>query len=269
MAHRDRHAAPDSREGTTLRYNSTLDSSTIRHCSDDAIVRPRLSRLTSASDTRTATSALGALPAISLAGPLAEGIFVTLGWPEADEYDRITALRNRPAVRACFFDPRPLDPLANREWIAHRMQRPREGLLSIRIGPHCVFCGTIGWSGYDPDVHTLEIGRLVVDAALVRPFRSGFPDGYPGVALDASNALLEFAFTRMGVERVTSVFLAERALPRRVNILCGGRHAGDSERVRPDGSRVRVSCMALTRAEWSARLPEPLAPAAPSIIYGS
>ncbi|MEO8132742.1 MAG: GNAT family N-acetyltransferase [Betaproteobacteria bacterium] len=185
-----------------------------------------------------------------LDGPIAEGQFVALGWPERDEYDLITALRNRPVVRACFLDSRTLDLAANREWIAHGMKRPHEGLLSVRLGPQHVFCGTIGWSGYEPEKRTFDIGRLVIDAAMVRPYRVSFPAGYPGVALDASRALLRFAFERMGLEYVTSFFLADRALPRRINVLCGGRNTGDVERVRPDGSRVRVCCMSFSRADW-------------------
>jgi hypothetical protein len=64
--------------------------------------------------------------------------------------------------------------------------------------------------------------------------------------------LLRFAFERMGLDYVTSVFLADHALPRRLNLLAGGRPAGDAERVRPDGSRVRVTCMRLTREQWLA-----------------
>lgn len=183
------------------------------------------------------------------------GEFVALGWVAPAEYDLVTALRNRPAVRAAFLDSRPLDPAANREWLARGMKRPREGLLSIRIGPRRVFCGTIGWSGYDPHLRTFEIGRLIVDAAAVRPYRASFPAHYPGVAVDACRALLRFAFDTMGLDYVTSVLLAGRALPRRVNLLAGGEPAGDAERERPDGSRVRVTCMRLTRERWLATQP--------------
>ena len=190
--------------------------------------------------------------ALPLEGPVVDGIFVSLGWPEPPEYDLITALRNRPAVRACFLDSRALDLELNREWLAHGMKRPWEGVLSLRIGPQRSFCGTIGWSGYDPDQRTFEIGRLVVDAAAVRPHRASFPADYPGVGVDASVTLLRFAFERMGLNYVTSVYLTGRALPRRVNRLAGGRHAGDAERERPDGGRVRVTCMCLTREQWFA-----------------
>jgi RimJ/RimL family protein N-acetyltransferase len=190
---------------------------------------------------------------LPLEGTVAVGRLVSLAWPEPAEYDLITALRNRPATRACFLDSRPLDPAANRLWLSRGMNRPREGLLSLRFGPGRVFCGTIGWSGYEPSMRTFEIGRLMVDTAVLRPLRTNCPAGYPGAAVDASIALLDFAFQTLELDYVTSVFLAGNALPRRVNLLAGGQYAGDAERERPDGSRVRVTCMRLARQEWFAR----------------
>jgi RimJ/RimL family protein N-acetyltransferase len=190
--------------------------------------------------------------ALPLEGPIAEGECISLGWPEPAEYDFITALRNRSAVRPCFLDSRPLDQAANRDWLARGMNRPREGLLSLRIGPQRSFCGTIGWSGYEANLRTFEIGRLAVDAAVVRPHRASFPPGYAGVGVDASVTLLRFAFERMGLEYVTSFFLSDRAPSRRVHLLAGGRHVGEAERERPDGTRVRVTLVRITRAEWLA-----------------
>ena len=187
-----------------------------------------------------------------LDGPVVGGECITLGWPEPVEYDQITVLRNRPAVRGCFLDPRPLDIERNREWLARGMRRPTEGLLSIRIGGENAFCGTIGWSGYDPERRTFEIGRLIVDARAVVRHRSTFPPGYPGVALDASTALLRFAFETLALENVTSRFLSDLTLPRRVNVLAGGVKVGEAEQLRPDGSRVKVSCILLTRERWRA-----------------
>ena len=185
-----------------------------------------------------------------LDGPVVGGECITLGWPEPTEYDRITALRNRPAVRGCFLDPRPLDVERNRAWLARGMKRPTEGLLSIRIGGENAFCGTIGWSGYDPERRTFEIGRLIVDPRTVVRHRSAFPHGYAGVALDASTALLRFAFDSLALDNVTSRFLSDLALPRRVNVLAGGVWVGETEQLRPDGSRVKVSCILLTRERW-------------------
>jgi len=133
------------------------------------------------------------------------------------------------------------------------MNRPREGLLSLRFGPQRVFCGTIGWSGHEPCMRTFEIGRLMVDTAVLRPLRTNYPTGYPGVAVDASMALLDFAFETLDIDYVSSVFIAGNALSRRVIVLAGGQYLGDSERERPDGSRVRVTCMRLTRQDWLAR----------------
>lgn len=190
---------------------------------------------------------------LPLEGTVAAGRLVLLAWPEPAEYDLITALRNRPVTRACFLDSRPLDPAANRLWLSRGMDRPQEGLLSLRFGPQRVFCGTIGWSGYEPRMRTFEIGRLMVDTAVLRPLRTSYPAEYPGVAVDASMALLDFAFETLDLDCVSSVFIAGNSLPRRVNVLAGGQYAGDAERERPDGSRVRVTCMRLTRQDWLAK----------------
>ncbi len=187
-----------------------------------------------------------------LDGPVTTGDRISLGWPEPTEYDTITALRNRPSVRRCFLDSRPLDPAANRIWLERGMQRPQEGLLSIRLGTRRTLCGTIGWSGYDPALGTFEIGRLMVDATVVRSHRALLPAGYPGVAVDASRALLRYAFEHMRLAFVTSVLISGLALPRRVNLLAGGVIAGESERVRADGSRVRVTTFVLERERWQA-----------------
>lgn len=186
-------------------------------------------------------------------GTVATGRLVSLAWPDPAEYDLITELRNRPATRACFLDSRPLDLMANRQWLSRGMDRPREGLLSLRFGPHRVFCGTIGWSGYEPRMRTFEIGRLMVDAAVLRPLRTNFPAGYPGAAVDAGITLLDFAFQTLDLDYVSSVFIAGNALARRINVLAGCRFVGDVERERPDGSRIWVTCMRLTRQDWLAR----------------
>jgi RimJ/RimL family protein N-acetyltransferase len=188
-----------------------------------------------------------------LDGIVAAGECETLGWPEPREFDQITALRNRPAVRRCFLDPRPLDPAANREWLARGMKRPIEGLLAIRLGDAAgPLCGTIGWSGYDAARRTFEIGRLIVDARMIAVNRNHLPHGYCGIAVDASNALLRFVFEALRFDHVTSRFLSDLALPRRVNLLAGGVPDGETEQLRADGSPVRVTRMLLTRQRWRA-----------------
>ena len=190
---------------------------------------------------------------IPLDGSVTVGQCIALGWPEPAEYDRITALRNRPQVRGCFLDPRPLDVARNREWLARGMRRPQEGLLAIRIGgDDAALCGTIGWSGLDPVLRTMEAGRLIVDARALVPYRSMFPPGYRGVALDAVAALLRFAFATLEFESVTSRFISSLPLPltRRANLLSGGVSVGESEHVRADGSRVRITHVLLTRERW-------------------
>ena len=189
---------------------------------------------------------------IPLAGPLFPGRAVDLGWPEPHEYDRITALRNRPAVRERFLDPRPLDLERNREWLARGMRRPFEAVLSIRLRAGGGFAGAIGWSGYDRSAGTFEMGRVMVDTAAVLPYRDRLPPGYEGVAADAGVAVRDYAFGRMGVVRMTSTVIGDNALSRRATLLGGARMAGVSRAVRTDGTEVDLVHFEMTRDEWLA-----------------
>ncbi|CAG0969042.1 hypothetical protein BURK1_01123 [Burkholderiales bacterium] len=189
---------------------------------------------------------------IPLSGPLFAGRCVAVGWPEAHEYDRITALRNRDGVRNRFLDPRPLDLARNREWLAHGMPRPREAVLAIRLSASGTFVGAIGWSGYDPARAELELGRVMVDARALHSHRQAFPAGYPGVAADAGMALRDFAFGRMGVRRMTSVVIGDNALSRRAVLLGGARPVDSVTVTRADGTEVALLRLEMTRDEWRA-----------------
>ena len=189
---------------------------------------------------------------IPLDGPLFDGIAVRVGWPVQDEYDRITTLRNRDAVRGRFLDPRPLDLAANRDWLAHGMRRPWEAVLSIRLADGGSWVGAIGWSGYDSARRTMEFGRMMVDVDSLLPHRARLPDRYPGIAADASSALRDFVFSRMGVTRLTFSILSDNVLSRRTAQLGGARPIGERPVVRPDGSRVTLLDLEMTRDDWLA-----------------
>jgi hypothetical protein len=79
-------------------------------------------------------------------GILCEGRCIRVGWPEESELDAITALRNRPEISRQFFDSRPLDPVRNRQWLQHGINRPYEAVLSIRMKCDDALVGSIGWS---------------------------------------------------------------------------------------------------------------------------
>lgn len=190
--------------------------------------------------------------AIPLDGPLFDGVAVRVGWPAAGEFDRITGLRNRDAVRACFLDPRPLDLVANRAWLARGMRRPEEAVLSIRLLDDDTWVGAIGWSGYDPARGTMEFGRMMVDVESVLPHRTRLPARYPGVAADASSALRDFVFSRMGVTRLTFTILSDNELSRRTARLGGARPVGERVVVRGDGTRIAVTDLEMTRDDWLA-----------------
>lgn len=191
-------------------------------------------------------------PTIPLTGALFDGRCVRVGWPEPDEFDRITSLRNRPQVRRRFLDPRPLDFERNRDWLARGMQRPREALLSIRLAANAAWAGTIGWTGYDPDRRVLDIGRIMVDAHAVMPHRELLPAGYPGIAVDAGRALRDYVFSHLGLAVMTCVVVDGNALSRRTVLMSGLRPVGTSESVRADGTKVRLFDFAMTRDDWIA-----------------
>ena len=189
---------------------------------------------------------------IPLAGPLYRARCVEVGWPEPDEFDRITELRNREAVRSRFLDPRPLDLVANRAWLAHGMKRPREAVLSIRLLANGAFVGTVGWSGFDAEAGTFELGRTMVDARALLPCRDLLPDDYLGVGADATLALRDFGFERLSLRRMSCVAIGDNALSRRMLALAGAREVDTVTATRADGTEVALVRYEMTRDEWRA-----------------
>lgn len=200
----------------------------------------------------TATTTLPALP---LSGVVCHGSRVELGWPEPTEYDLLTAMRNRPAVRERFLDARPLDPERNRAWLATGMRRPFEGVLAIRLGGSPV--GMIGWSHWDPKAGTLELGRVIVAADAVRRAGVVLPPDYPGVAADAAITLRDALFTLLDVQVMRSVYFADNALAARLNVAAGGTLASRRTVERPDGRTVELVEMQMTRETWLAHHASP------------
>jgi RimJ/RimL family protein N-acetyltransferase len=184
---------------------------------------------------------------IPLSGPLFAGRCVTAGWPEEHEFDAITALRNSETARHRFLDSSPLDVLRNRVWLKSGMRRPYEGLLSIRLGGD--FVGAAGWSDWDPQARSLEIGRIMVNTWAV--LRSGYelPHDYPGIGADAMGALREFLFTVFDLERMYADVIAGNPLARRLGTRGGGR-ISQERRHRADGTSVEVLHFELSRTEW-------------------
>lgn len=198
----------------------------------------------------TAAQAIPPAPVIPLAGVLCHGRLVELGWPEEHEFDALTALRNRPPVRARFLDPRPLDIAANREWLRCGMRRPDEALLAIRQRTTGALCGMIGWSRWDRETGTLDLGRAVVDVHAVRGHFAAAWHPHPGIGLDAGTTLRDYAFERMRVSVLRTVYIGDNAHSARLNRLAGGRISGRTREVRRDGSEVELVHAEMTREEW-------------------
>jgi RimJ/RimL family protein N-acetyltransferase len=186
---------------------------------------------------------------IPLEGPIAAGRRVALGWPEEHEFDAITALRNSETARHRFFDSRLIDVERNREWLRSGMKRPYEGLLSIRLEGS--FVGMAGWSDWDPQARSVEIGRIVVDTWSVMRSAHDLPDDYPGIGADAVGALVDLMFNAFEVERMYADIIVGNPAARRLATQWGGE-VTTARRQRPDGSIVEVHHFELPRPRWLA-----------------
>jgi RimJ/RimL family protein N-acetyltransferase len=187
-----------------------------------------------------------------LQGPLFEGRCVSVGWPEPSEIAALTSWRNRPQVRSKFLDPRPLDPERNRDWISHGMRRPYEALLAIHLRQSGALAGAIGWSRGDPHEGSFELGRVMIDSAVLQRHRKDFPADYVGVAADAGAGLRDFGFRVLGLALIRCVLIDDNRLSRRAVLFGGGRIVGTSRVQRADGTEVTVTKLELRRAEWEA-----------------
>lgn len=153
---------------------------------------------------------------IPLAGELARGQAVVLGWPEPDELDRITGLRNGPQTQPWFLDRRTLDPEANRRFLSEGLAKPFESILAVRWLQDGSFLGSIGWMDWRPAARKIALGRLMVDHKAVLAVGSRFPPGYQGVAADAARTLGEFVFEVMKVRFISYCYLEQNPRARRV-----------------------------------------------------
>jgi RimJ/RimL family protein N-acetyltransferase len=185
-----------------------------------------------------------------LHGPLTEGRCVRLGWPEEDELDAITALRNRAAVRKQFLDRRPLDPARNRNWLRSGMKRPYEAVLAIRLKHDNTFVGVIGWSHGDPVGGSLELGRVMVDAQALRACRHRFPKDYQGVAVDAGVAVRDYAFEVLDLRLIRMEVIEANRSSLRAAVAGGGRIVSARAQQLADGNEVRLIALEFDRSDW-------------------
>lgn len=183
-------------------------------------------------------------------GILCNGIMVTVGWPEKNEYDLITNLRNRHSVKEWFLDSRPLDIIRNRNWIESGMQRPKEALLSIRFKNDNLFLGTIGWTDWNLDTATACFGRLTVDIQAVKKVKDKFPQNYIGIAIDAGRAMRDFAMIDMKLNAIETFLFANNLKAKWVNEAIGLKEVSKGFRINSGGVQIETLEMRLTRSEW-------------------
>ncbi len=187
---------------------------------------------------------------INTNGILCNGTLVTVGWPEKNEYDLITNLRNKDSVKGWFLDARLLDTNRNRNWIESGMQRPKEALLSIRFKNDNLFLGTIGWTDWDLDLATACFGRLMVDIQAVKKVKGKFPENYPGIAIDAGRAVRDFAMIDMKLDAIETFLFANNLKAKWVNEAIGLKEVSKIFRTNSVGVQIETIEMRLTRNEW-------------------
>ena len=183
-------------------------------------------------------------------GVLCEGRCIRLAWPEDEDLDTITALRNRPDVCRQFLDSRPLDPVRNRHWLLHGMKRPYEAVLAIRMRIDDAFVGSIGWSKGDAAAGTLELGRVMVDAAKAAAYGPGLPRDYPGIAVDAGVALRDFLFAVLPLRTIRMTVIVGNRLSLRAATTGGGRIVASGVARRADGVEVDVAYLECRREDF-------------------
>lgn len=175
---------------------------------------------------------------------------VVLRWPDGDDADRITTLRNQSQVRRRFLDQRLLDPIVNRAWLLSGMDRSHEAILAIRWASNGLFLGMIGWTDWDQERRTACFGRLAVASHVLRQLPQSELLNYSGVAVDAALALRDFAFERMELAEATTWYLADNMQSAHINRAVGMVEQERRLRVREDGTAVQTVELVLTRARW-------------------
>lgn len=187
---------------------------------------------------------------IETSGTLCESELLSLGWPEEHEFEAITELRNKSYVRKWFLNDRVIELDANRSWLAHGMNRPKEALLSVRLRQGGSFLGTVGWSDWDLEQAEAWFGRIAVDLSRLRKAAGHFPQSYEGVALDATITLRDFAFARMGLKHLFTYFIEGNVYAARLNSHVGMQEARRATRTRGDGTAVETVELRMSRERW-------------------
>lgn len=176
---------------------------------------------------------------------------IALAWPEPDEFDAITELRNQDAVRRWFIDDRRLDPETNRKWLEN-IERPKDALLTVRLATNQRFLGMIGWSNWDRDNASICIGRLALDSkALKDLLRTA--NVKQSFALDAAKAVRDFVFRELEVNVITTWYIAGNELAARINSGIGMVETGRRTRKRPCGDELQTVELSLDREHWRTR----------------
>lgn len=187
---------------------------------------------------------------ILIEGVLCQGHWVDLAWPEPQEFDAITALRNQPWIRRWFLDDRPIAIEANRRWLTSGMKRPWEALLAVRWRMDGRLLGTIGWSDWNQDTGSACFGRIMVDRKALRSLCRGREGRDFRPMLDAVYTLRSYVFEKMGLERATCFHIAGNVMASRIQSAAGFREIGSSQRTRFDGSSVTIIESEMTRDDY-------------------
>jgi len=169
---------------------------------------------------------------------------ITLRRATEDDFDWMIALRNQTSVRQWFFDPRIIDSVAGRSWLAARATSNDDTVLIICHKVTRCRVGTLGWTCANPDEGVYEAGRLALDLAALRTLRkTGVPrEILNHIAIDACHTLCDYIFGNLKASVIRTEYMAGNVLAAKINAAVGLLQVDV-------GSDGRIVCQ-LTRNRW-------------------
>ncbi|MBX3470662.1 MAG: GNAT family N-acetyltransferase [Planctomycetes bacterium] len=181
--------------------------------------------------------------------PPLEGARVTLRPLTRDDLPLTRAWRNRDDVRVWFLHPEPLTEEGHAAWFAAYEARADDHVLVIVERATGRRVGQVALYRIDPKAATAEYGRLLLGEPDVRG---------KGLALEATNLVLDLAFGTFGLKEVRLEVLRDNARARALYRSLGFVERGEDERC------VRMSLT--RRAPPVAAPPRPRPAARPRVV---
>ncbi|MBP9800925.1 MAG: GNAT family N-acetyltransferase [Sterolibacterium sp.] len=173
-----------------------------------------------------------------------DGRYVRLATARLEDAATIARLRN--AARHCFLNDDTVTTDQVIQWL-QTMHFPTEALLRIE-SPTGALLGFAGWNQLDIERREAEIGRLMIDTQAVlqhidNPHRQD-------IAVDAVRAIGHYLYTRLGLQRIHTAYIAGNRHAARVNRRCGMQAVATEVHARRNGTEVRLIRLSLDIQDW-------------------